>query len=360
MKNRSFDLVFFFECLSSLKNLIPILELAIKNRGDLTIAILIWEGSNKYNSISSKENTSSFMSILNRIEKIEKISLIRSHSDLIKMNKLIECNFLFSSERTLNPDSICTYKKRYCVQFYYDWEGWPKGTGYGNKIKQNEAYIAVDKFYHDDIKSYYPNFEVLVPPSPTSFWSIDSNNSQELIKSVQDTIKKNSKKSKIAFLFYPEEGNKELVEKVISFLSDNDCAVIIKQRRKNQPIPPSFYNTDDVFITYDEIWYPSEGVVLPYISDLCIGFGTSAYVDIVAIGKKFIDICLYDYSLAYSKPISNSNYYQAKQDEKSLITSIQKTILKALRNNTDLIFKNSNKKNLEFLNAILKAENNEC
>jgi hypothetical protein len=69
-------------------------------------------------------------------------------------------------------------------------------------------------------------------------------------------------------------------------------------------------------VFYDDLWYPTESILLPIISNFSVGLGTSAYTDLVHLNREFIDLSIPDYSKKYYKPQKenftsiSSDYYQ--------------------------------------------------
>ena len=87
-----------------------------------------------------------------------------------------------------------------------------------------------------------------------------------------------------AFVFYPDAGDVDLASEVIDRLLSLGRRVFVKQRRKHQPIRSGGEHV------YDDVWYPSEGIVGPASSDLVVGFGSSAYTDLVPIGIHYVNV----------------------------------------------------------------------
>jgi hypothetical protein len=139
--------------------------------------------------------------------------------------------------------------------------------------------------YADDLQLHSPGRNAIAGPLPISVWELDWTGSDLL----NDT--------KRAMFFYPENGLHELVKNVIKGLQQKNWQVYVKQRAKNQNVPDV-----GVPVFYDRDWYPSESIHVPRISDVCIGFGTSAYTDLVPAGINFIDVPIPDYSRMYLKP----------------------------------------------------------
>lgn len=189
-------------------------------------------------------------------------------------------------------DNNYDYSHKYTIQHCYDTQhrdNWiyPKQT----------TAIVNNQFYADVFSRSCAITNYLVSPIPPTFWDmpwIDNNSSKDIT------------------LFYPENGFHRQAIEIFDFCTSLGYRVIIKQRGKNQPIPKIKQFTDHVVV--DELWYPSESILLPNQSVLSIGFGTTAYVDICAAGLEFIDIALPPYAKEYAKP-TIENYHFASDVE---------------------------------------------
>lgn len=258
------EYAFYVECMTSLRYAIPFIKTSKKILG-VNIILLYDESykSRKYNSINT------LLKNFKRIVEENEIETI----DVSKVTPSI--NTLFCVENVNKFKS----KKVYAFQHGFDYKDWAK--------KNNQAiYLTTDSSYVDDLEKIGVNS--IVQPTPVVFWDWDNN--------TRMLEKLNPSKDKSATLFYPEYGNHEIFEKIENHIKSLGYKTYIKQRTKNQPIPTKYEN-----IFYDNVWYPSESIFLPIISDFSVGFGTSAYTDLIHIDRQFVDLSIPEYSKKYLK-----------------------------------------------------------
>jgi len=156
----------------------------------------------------------------------------------------------------------------------------------------------VDQYYADHVKSLGNN--AIVQPYPVTLWDYKN--------TISAAIHSKMLKNKLVTMFYPETGSHDIFKCVYEYLLAQGYEIYVKQRAKNQGVPSYIKN-----IVYDEVWYPSESILLPVISDFCVGFGTSAYTDLVFLNRDFIDICIPNYAKQYYKP-DRKNFYSINSD----------------------------------------------
>jgi hypothetical protein len=115
-------------------------------------------------------------------------------------------------------------------------------------------------------------------PTPVPFWSADVPASSERAVTV----------------FYPDVGDNELAAAVVDRLLASDFRAFVKQRKKHQQIRSAGEHV------YDTLWYPPEGISLPLMSEFTVGFGSSAYTDLVPVGLNYINIDLHHASFPWN------------------------------------------------------------
>lgn len=90
---------------------------------------------------------------------------------------------------------------------------------------------------------------------------------------------------KVVTLFYPDVGHRGVADRVAQLLEDDGFTVYVKQRRKWQPI-----SAQSGKHVYDDMWYPPEAMLYPIASDVVVGFGSSAYLDLVEVGVQYVNV----------------------------------------------------------------------
>ena len=268
------DNIFYIECMTSLRYAIPFIK---TSKSLLSIEVLLVYNdsvnSHKYNSIKSHHE---------KLYKVCKDNEIQTISVREFKNEEVKVRNVFCVENTCKD---IEYENYYSFQHGFDW---------ASLYKDNKAatYIVTEEYFKNVIENL--GLRAMVSPKPVVFW--DWAYHVERIKSQSLNLE-----NKTVTMFYPEEGNKDLFKKIHEKLKDSGYKIYIKQRKKNQLVPGEFSN-----IFYDDLWYPTESIFLPLISDFSVGFGTSAYTDLIHLNRNFVDLCIPDYSKKYYKPqVSN-------------------------------------------------------
>jgi hypothetical protein len=128
--------------------------------------------------------------------------------------------------------------------------------------------------------------------------------------------------TKTAFVFYPDQGDVTLANDVIQSLEDIGCAVFVKQRRKHQAVSSKGTHV------FDDVWYPSEAIVGPLLSDIVIAFGSTAYVDLVPVGVLYVNVDIHHDSYPWNvfKHPTATNYVRLTDASTVSDTIVQLTL----------------------------------
>tara|TARA_B100000700_G_scaffold325042_1_gene432745 strand:+ start:1085 stop:2236 length:1152 start_codon:yes stop_codon:yes gene_type:complete len=305
---------------------------------------LIIDDNNKYTSIyNNKKNKSIFFNIFANILRIdsEKFIDLKTH---IKNSDILNLDILFSmscDSNRKNHDFKCgkyfSYSKRIVLQHGFDYLGFKKGA---RSACEKTCYILNDKIYERDITKRFnqkPSFAV--PEVPVQYWNFSDQIDFALSSVSPWRLANLSLEEKSAFIFYPEVGHHKIVSRHVESLLTKEYKIFIKQRRKSQDIDNTLIAKDNVFPVFDDFWLPSEAVVFPLLSNICIGYGSAGYTDLSAIRKPYIDFALTSYSkrsvdlkkfnqetghsyekledsgLPYPKPDHSDNFYYTEDPE---------------------------------------------
>jgi hypothetical protein len=262
---------FYIEDMTCLRYAIPFIK-TVKRLIDNNVLLIYNDtvNSHKYNSI------------INHYEKLLKICEVNS-IECINQKEFkkdsVKIQNLFCVENTSKDIDCDNY---YSFQHGFDWE-------ILHKNNKEATYIVTEEHFKNAIENL--GLRAMVSPIPVVFWDWAYN-----IERINLNLD-----NKTVTMFYPEQGNKDLFKKIHTKLKELGYTPYVKQRKKNQLVPSEFSN-----VFYDDLWYPTESIFLPIISDFCVGFGTSAYTDLIHLNKDFIDLCIPDYSKKYYKPqVSN-------------------------------------------------------
>jgi hypothetical protein len=155
-------------------------------------------------------------------------------------------------------------------------------------VLPNVTYVMWDQIYSEDHMRARSGSSYLVPPTPVAFWV------------TKEECNRFVGLEKCVTVFYPEDGLHDLVRSACDEIISLGYMPVIKQRRKNQPVP----QLSDCKVVYDDVWHLSESVAYPVASAFCVGFGTGAYTDAVSAGLTFLDCPSPQYSKLYLKPTS--------------------------------------------------------
>lgn len=257
--------------MTSLRYAVPFIK-TVKRLLDKDI-VLIYNDSAciyKYNSI--KSHFEKLLKICND-NKIQAINIEEFKNKKVKVKNIFCVENIYIDIK---------HENCYSFQHGFDWE-------ILHKNDKTATYIVTETHFKNAIENL--GLRAMVSPIPVVFWDWAYN--VERINLNLD--------NKTVTMFYPEQGNEDLFKKIHEKLKESGYISYIKQRKKNQLVPSEFNN-----IFYDDLWYPAESIFLPIISDFCIGFGTSAYTDLIHLNRKFVDLCIPDYSKKYYKPqVSN-------------------------------------------------------
>lgn len=266
-----FDNVFYVDSMTTLRYAIPFIKTVKKLLNKEVMLIYSVACRHKYNSNIKYEN------LLQEICKKHQILFANQEEDL-RVNSIKTRN-LFCLENT-SEEIIC--ENYYSFQHGFDYTGLCKKNF-------NTTYLVTEQHFKNELANL--NIKSIVQPTPVAFWDWDYYLNEFM------TSKEFLEKEKIVTMFYPENGSHEIFKQIKEKLDSIGYTIYVKQRRKNQTVPKEFNN-----VFYDDMWYPSESIFLPMMSDLLIGFGTSAYTDLIHINRSFIDLCIPDYSKNYYKP----------------------------------------------------------
>jgi hypothetical protein len=287
MASKNIDNVFFIEDMTSLRYAIPFLKMAKRCLGiEIQLAFDSSYRSGQFNFLINKfvEKYNSINIWINRFHSIVEENGIKV-IDIANFSSSLSVHNLFCVENCFRK-----IDSKNCYSFQH-------GFDYINlhNSKINSIYLT-----HDDFAKYYLSDKGIAcepQPFPVVFWDWEYQMSKAKITN-----------QSCATLFYPENGYHDIFLDIYAEIKRKGYDIYVKQRKKHQSVPDIFQN-----VHYDFSWYPSESIVLPMISDFCVGFGTSAYTDVTSLNRQFIDLCLPDFAKSFHKP-SLENFYCVKED----------------------------------------------
>lgn len=205
--------------------------------------------SHKYNGMASDSNFNKCLNILERFCYYK-----------VEIDDSFEYDIVFQVE--VGQTLKC--KKRISFEHGFDY------VFKTQQLKTDvDLYIVNAEYIAKNVESF--GIRTIVSPMPICTWELD--------KLVVPDVKQ-----KTAMIFYPDQGLNDLAKKVLEELERLNYVVFVKQRKKHQQIVIGGTHV------YDNVWYPSEAVTLPSMVNVVVGFGSSAYVDLVPVGVHYINI----------------------------------------------------------------------
>jgi hypothetical protein len=268
MANVSLDVAFHVGDMTSLRYAVPVVK-TIRRVFDVDVPITFDARSTKYNSIDRHRR---------RFEEI------CAENDLTRIDTrhVRRVSKVFCVECVSQPD----YDMRVSIQHGYDYLTLARNSD------DRTTYVFTDADHLAAGKTM--GVKGVCSPIPPSIW--------EWSDSVTYAERRGLTIQPGITLFYPEEGHESLFRRVYEAVRSTGQPTYVKQRRKNQSIP-----SDVSASYYDDVWYPSESIFLPAASTACVGFGTSAYTDLIHV-RDFHDITAPSYSSSYAKPVWSDRY----------------------------------------------------
>lgn len=266
----------------------PIIEFLINNTNS-EIILCVRRNSGKYNGLKSDKNYEILQKIVSSYFLPAKI--------LPMTNSKISCDILFTVE-TVDFNRY-EYQRHYTFQHGFDYNFHAKNAD------SKTIYIPYSEKYGLDILSKFKT-KIALPPFPIAF--------SNLKRQIEYARKIITTDKKIAFIFFPYKSYVSLTRSIVTYLKKKDFFVIVKQKRKYQLIPKKV-GAD--MILYDDIWYPSETTAFPLISNLAIGFASSAFMELCEIGIPYIDNATIkhyreDPNFYYKPKLDNFWYFEKK------------------------------------------------
>jgi len=306
---------FYVEDMTSLRYAIPFIKLTKKLLNlDISLVYNSTFFTKKYNDINNDINKKRFLEIVTE----NNIHLIDSSKKSIN-SEIVIC--------VENVNKIF-YKKLFSVQHGFD---------YVNLSKTNKlaTYLVTEKYFSDELTK--SGIKSLIQPFPISLWDCYYG-----LDKFDFFIDK-----KTCLLFYIENDvYKNIYFDVQNHIKSLGFNTIIKQRKKHIPIPEAF---DNKF--YDQLWYPSESILLPVISDIIVGFETTAYIDLVHLKRNFYDFSLNSFVKNIYKP-NNKNFIHLSHDNEKSVEMFKSIELPSLSRKEKLGYQIDYKKIKIFLENI--------
>ena len=292
-------IIFVCPLIGFLKYYGPIIEL-IKDEKNIELIFAVKKDSRKHNSLYFEENYNKFLEILDLYFNSPEII------NIIDTTEKIKCDILFTVTGLHNQKF--DYEKHYAIQHSYD------NLVHGIYSDNKTIHLCSNEIYGLQLQSKF-NTNYIIPPVPVSLSNMETQ--IEFAKKIISTDKK------IITIFFPHKGSIRLVRSVVKFLKYQDYFVIIKQVRKSQAVPK---NIGADLIVFDDIWYPSESMFFPLISEIAIGFGSAIYIDLSEVGINIIDNAIPKYARLgkshYIKPNHKNYWYFDKKFYRNTINTI--------------------------------------
>lgn len=266
MKTSSKNIVFDVDGMTHLRYLIPIADVITRVYPSAQLYFVHDENGTKYNAIMKHKRC------------YDEIMASRPHIKSLGVSKAETLSITFTALFSIEASRLNVQRnKHYAVAHGFD------SAVHGTELMKSkfDGYICNEHLINT-CKRFGP---VHVPPLPVAFWTYS-----ESIDFGTELVGLETRP--IVHVFYPDRGHIDLANNTIDELIKRDYSVIVKQRRKHQTVSGTHTKCR---IVYDESWYPSESIAIPLVAAATIGFGSSAYTDIVPAGLYYINAnILYD------------------------------------------------------------------
>lgn len=251
------------------------------------INVIVSRKSGKYNGLQSDSNLKIFLNVCQQFS-------ISTTDD-----QQTERRVLFTIE---NVGNHVPHSRNYSIQHGFDY------VSLGKKSTAETVYVAHSQQWAADIHRLH-NLTVLVPDMPIPLW--DHEAQLAACRNFLDSV--DLRADKFATILYPEMGHIDLASDIVSSLLKNGYTPLFKQRSKHQSVK----NSMGFPVFYDSQWFPSESIMFPLISDVVIGFGSSAYTDLAEIGCKYINVDVnrgHPFDDDFKYPVHLPNFLAVKED----------------------------------------------
>lgn len=263
---------------------------------EATNTFLLLRGNAKYNGLANDDNCKKCVELIKRYCPKSKIADDQFSADLA-----------VQVERGWNNRRDIDAKRRISLSHGFDYtfqRGEPSGV---------DAYLCSSDLSAQHAASFGVQ-NVLTTPFPVCLWSMDELFSESGVWPRSVT------------LFYPDVGDTDIAGSIVDSLIEKGFTVFVKQRRKHQKIRCGGTHV------YDDVWYPSEAIVFPIATDVTIGFGSSAYVDLVPAGVRYINVDIHSMTSPWNSfaHFEDANYTRLTDAS----TAIDETIKLAVDSST--------------------------
>lgn len=247
--------------LTTLRYFIPLAEVASESGREVTF--IYNRNREKYNGLKNDVNFLRFQEIC------AENSWLIARDDI---GDSMTSNFHFTVENV--GWSRVKHDKHLSIQHGFDY------VALGSDGPPETVYIAHSKVCADDIMKRHKR-ESFIPSTPISLWSWEKRRDFGMRWLSEKGIV-----GKIVTVFYPESGQHDLVRDIVDNLESEGYSCVMKQRTKHQGMRSHGMATH----VYDSLWNPSESIFLPLCSELTVGFGSTAYADLVEAGISYVNI----------------------------------------------------------------------
>lgn len=243
--------------LTDLRYIVPLIVTA-HELDFITQYVYIERWSSKYNGLSHQVNYDKCVEIL------------KTYAPQLSLaNNDFEYDFVVQVE----TGSSLNCRKRISIQHGFDC------AFLTDRLKNIDSYICGSEMMLDFARLHNVNCGILAP-YPIQYFSNEMLHLAKIDKSL--------------FVFYPDSGDRNVVDDLVKHYTVKGFDVCVKQRKKHQEMTCVGNHV------YDDLWYPAESVVLPSMSQLVVGFGSSAYTDLVPAGVKYVNVELHSDSYPWN------------------------------------------------------------
>lgn len=245
--------------LTMLRYYTPFIKRVVQVRDDVMHVLAFDRRNTKYNGLHAEQNKAKYDVIVADLRRLGNVRSVEQRD--------VVCDTFVSVEST---SSNVRHERHVAIAHGLDC------VTHAKTLTMCDAYICSP---HVAALEYVRGLPTMSPTCPMSLLTHG-----ELRDWASANIIAHSGRSTVT-VFYPDRGHRQLADAVISQLAKT-CDVYVKQRRKWQDVTA----VEAHRIVYDDVWVPAEAIALPLATDVTLGFGSTAYIDLIEANVEYVDV----------------------------------------------------------------------
>lgn len=214
------------------------------------------------------------------------------------------------------------HKKLIVVHHYLDYQTFARNMT--DDYVATTKYVIWSKRCADDMDIKFPHIKkIIIPPITMSNYELSIATGLNVLKS----LGRNDTQPVVTF-YYPQSDLTHAVEKMYDALSAVGAFVVFKQRRKHGEIPKKFKNR-----VYDDVWFPSESIILPMLSTVCVCMGSGVYLELEEAGLRCVEYNVTEFSQHYLRGQNTESFYSSDDLDSCIDKAVEWSKLQLIKPN---------------------------